>query len=124
MSLFDKEKELSAGNKGNLKYIAAKLMSMSEAILAEPFDPKIAAHLRMASDLAEEQMMLNKYYTYPKTEEESDYKFLSQDDTVDKTHAVNEPKPEPEPEPEPTSEPESNITDDGIHKWLDGLEGD
>jgi len=100
----------------NLNHIFKRLSNMADIINIEPYDPKIATHLRMAADLAEEQVNLGKYYTYAEVDaKEPDYKFLEQDDTVEEHNDIQKPVSEPPP---------SNLVDDDIHKWLDGINGD
>lgn len=44
--------------------MAIHLESLAEHLAAEPLDPKIEAHLRMAADCLREQVQLNKYYPW------------------------------------------------------------
>lgn len=88
--------KLTATEKDNLRHISKRLLEMADMLFEEPFDPKIATQLRMAADLADEQEKLCKYYTYPKDNEESNYK---QDEKISET-------------------PPSKITDEDIYKGL------
>lgn len=118
--MYDNEEaaKLTQVHKENLNHISKRLSSMANIVDIQPYDPKIATHLRMAADLAEEQVMLDKFYNYPN--KESDYKFLEQDDTLEEHHDIPQTIPEPTPIVEPTP-PISKLLDDDIHKWLDEI---
>jgi len=115
----DEDKKLTAIQIANLQHISKRLLEMANMVFAEPFDPKIATHLKMASDLADEQVGFSKYYAYEDTDEESDYKLLDKDDTLN-NEEVKEAKEKKKPVSEP---PKTKYIDDDIHKWLDGLNG-
>ena len=117
---FDNEDEqsskLTAMQKANLRHISKRLLEIADTVFGEPCDPKIATHLKMAADLADEQERLGKYYTYADGHvmaEEPSYKFLEQDDTITEHNKVP-----------PKKLPESKFADNEIHKWLDGLSED
>ena len=102
--------DLTQEQKKNLEHVAKRLLEMADIVFLSPFDPKIATFLRMAADLAKEQVSLNKFYDYSNDNEEPDYKFLDQDDSMRESKDVAV-KPQPSP---------NKIMDDDIHKWLDG----
>lgn len=99
---------LTPTNKDNLNHVAKRLVEMANMLHRKPFDPKIAIHLRMASDLAEEQVTLGKYYDYPD----------------DITKLKKEPDCSLEEKSKPITKPpiKSSLSDDDIHKWLNGSE--
>lgn len=83
---------LSIKDIANLKKLAGHLNAVADECFRPPFDPKIAAILQMAADLAEEQVQMDKVYEcYHQVQEEPDlsgaYKLLGQDDDV-----INRPK--------------------------------
>ena len=101
----DEPKILTPKQKEKLTSIAETLEILASKLL-EPVDPKVEAMLRMAADMLNEQVQLNKYYPWgcggecaetnellvknydmdeAATDEESNliYQYLDQDDTIE-----------------------------------------